>query len=69
MEFASEMLRTSPMGLRMTKQALNTLVDAPSLDAALLMEDRQQVILLETDDHTEAVAAFRGRRDPTYSDQ
>ena len=69
MEFASEMLRTSPMGLRMTKQALNALIDAPSLDAALVMEDRQQVMLLETYDHTEAVAAFRERRDPTYSDQ
>jgi enoyl-CoA hydratase/carnithine racemase len=69
MEFASEMLRTSPMGLRMTKQALNMLIDAPSLDAALMMEDRQQVILLETHDHREAVAAFRERRDPTYSDQ
>ena len=69
MEFASEMLRTSPMGLRMTKQALNALIDAPSLDAALMMEDRQQVILLETQDHTEAVAAFREQRDPNYSDQ
>jgi enoyl-CoA hydratase/carnithine racemase len=63
------MLRTSPMGLRMTKQVLNTLIDAPSLDAALMMEDRQQVILLETHDHAEAVAAFRERRDPSYSDQ
>jgi enoyl-CoA hydratase/carnithine racemase len=68
-EFASEMLRTSPMGLRMTKQALNMLIDAPSLEAALAMEDRQQVILLETRDHAEAVAAFRERRDPSYSDQ
>ena len=69
MEFASEMLRTSPMGLRMTKQAINALIDAPCLDAALMMEDRQQVILLETQDHAEAVAAFRERRDPGYSDQ
>ena len=67
--FAEEMLRVSPMGLRMTKQALNTLIDAPSLDAALMIEDRQQVILLETADHAEAVAAFRERREPTYSDQ
>jgi enoyl-CoA hydratase/carnithine racemase len=67
--FAEEMLRTSPMALRMTKQALNTLIDAPSLDAALMMEDRQQVILLETHDHAEAVTAFHERRDPTYSDQ
>jgi len=68
-ELASEMLRVSPMGLRLTKQALNVLIDAPSLDAALMMEDRQQVILLETNDHAEAVAAFRERRDPSYSDQ
>nr|WP_249158125.1 enoyl-CoA hydratase/isomerase family protein [Bradyrhizobium jicamae] len=67
--FAEDMLLVSPMGLRMTKQALNTLIDAPSLDAALMMEDRQQVILLETHDHAEAVAAFRERRDPTYGDQ
>jgi hypothetical protein len=33
------------------------------------MEDRQQVILLETGDHAEAVAAFRERRDPSYDDQ
>jgi hypothetical protein len=63
------MLNVSPMGLRLTKQALNVLVDAPSLDAALMMEDRQQVILLETNDHTEAVAAFRERRAPSYDDQ
>ncbi|RXH04318.1 enoyl-CoA hydratase/isomerase family protein [Bradyrhizobium vignae] len=69
LELAEDMLRVSPMGLRMTKQALNTLIDAPSLDAALMMEDRQQVILLETHDHAEAVAAFRERRTPTYSDQ
>jgi enoyl-CoA hydratase/carnithine racemase len=69
LEFASEMLRVSPMGLRLTKQALNVLIDAPSLDAALMMEDRQQVMLLETNDHAEAIAAFRERRDPSYSDQ
>jgi len=68
LDFAAEMLRVSPMGLRLTKQALNVLIDAPSLEAALMMEDRQQVILLETHDHAEAVAAFRERRDPSYSD-
>lgn len=66
---AAEMVRASPMGLRMTKQTLNALIDAPGLDAALMIEDRQQVILLETDDHREAVAAFRERRDPGYTDQ
>lgn len=67
--FAAEMAGASPMGLRMTKQTLNALVDAPSLDTALMIEDRQQVVLLETADHREAVAAFRERRGPVYSDQ
>ena len=66
---AEDMLRTSPMGLRMTKEALNSEVDAPSLDAALAIEDRQQVILLETSDHQEAVAAFREKRAPNYWDR
>jgi enoyl-CoA hydratase/carnithine racemase len=67
--FAAEMARASPMGLRLTKQTLNALIDAPGIDAALMIEDRQQVILLETSDHREAVAAFRERRDPSYSDR
>ncbi len=69
LEFAGEMTRASPMGLRLTKQTLNALIDAPSLDTALTMEDRQQVILLETSDHQEAVAAFREKRRPVYQDQ
>ncbi|MEH2476541.1 enoyl-CoA hydratase/carnithine racemase [Nitrobacteraceae bacterium AZCC 2299] len=67
--FAAEMTRASPMGLRLTKQALNALIDAPSLDTALMMEDRQQVILLETSDHREAVSAFREKRHPSYQDR
>lgn len=65
---AADMLRASPFGLRMTKETLNATVDAPSLDAALTLEDRQQVILLETADFGEAVAAFRERRPPAYRD-
>jgi len=69
LDFAAEMVRASPMGLRLTKQTLNALIDAPSLDTALTMEDRQQVILLETSDHQEAVSAFREKRNPVYRDQ
>jgi enoyl-CoA hydratase/carnithine racemase len=66
MEFASDMLRASPLGLSMTKETLNILVDAQSLDAALVAEDRAQVMLTGTADHKEAVAAFLERRDPRY---
>ena len=65
---AADMLRGSPMGLRMTKETLNLAIDAPGLEAALTFEDRQQVMLLATADHAEAVAAFREKRAPSYRD-
>ncbi|MDB5873320.1 MAG: enoyl-CoA hydratase [Ramlibacter sp.] len=68
MEYARDMLKAAPMGLRMTKESLNILVDAPSLEAALVIEDRQQVLLTGTADHREAVAAFLGRREARYTD-
>ncbi len=69
LSLASDMLRASPMGLRMTKETLNAEIDAPSLDAGLTLEDRQQVMLLETADFREAVAAFREKRLPSYQDR
>ena len=69
LELAGDMLNASPMGLRMTKESLNMEIDAPSLDAALTYEDRQQVMLLETADHREAVAAFKQKRQPRYEDR
>lgn len=66
---ADEMLATSPWGLRLSKQALNLNVDAQSLDAAMAIEDRQQVILSATEDHKEALAAFLGKRPPAYRER
>jgi enoyl-CoA hydratase/carnithine racemase len=65
---AEDMLKAAPMGLRMTKEAINAEIDAPSLEAALAIEDRQQVILIDTDDHREAVKAFREKRTPAFRD-
>ena len=65
---AEDMLKTAPMGLRLTKEAINAEIDAPSLEAALAIEDRQQVILIDTDDHREAVKAFLEKRAPAYRD-
>ncbi|HEV2597132.1 enoyl-CoA hydratase/isomerase family protein [Sphingopyxis sp.] len=66
---ADEMLATSPYGLRLSKQALNLNIDAPSLDAAMAIEDRQQVILSATEDHREALAAFLEKRAPEYRER
>lgn len=66
---ADEMLTTAPWGLRLSKQALNLNLDAPSLEAAMAIEDRQQVILGATEDHEEALKAFLQKRPPEYSDR
>jgi enoyl-CoA hydratase/carnithine racemase len=66
---ADEMLATSPHGLRLSKQALNLNIDAQSLDAAMAIEDRQQVILSATEDHREALAAFLEKRAPEYRER
>jgi enoyl-CoA hydratase/carnithine racemase len=66
---AGDMLRGSPLGLRMTKETLNLVIDAPSLEAALTLEDRQQVMLIATQDHEEAVAAVKAKRPPVYRNE
>ena len=68
LQLADDMLRAAPLGLRMTKESINSSLNAGSLENALLMEDRQQVILLDTEDHREAVRAFRDKRPAVYQD-
>lgn len=63
------MLANAPMGLRLTKEGLAFAVDAPSLDAAMALEDRQQVLTAQTRDHREAMAAFLERRTPVWEDR
>jgi enoyl-CoA hydratase/carnithine racemase len=65
---AEEMLATAPMGLRLSKDALNRNIDAPGFEAALAIEDRQQVLLAQTKDSREAVAAFLDKRPPDFKD-
>ncbi|NWG54719.1 MAG: enoyl-CoA hydratase/isomerase family protein [Hydrogenophilaceae bacterium] len=63
------MLANTPMGLRLTKDAINFSIDAPSMDAAMAMEDRQQVLTAQTHDHREALSAFLEKRPPNYADK
>jgi len=67
--FVDDMLLTAPMGLRLTKEALNFSVDAPSLEAAMATEDRHQSLLALTDDSIEAGLAFMEKREPDYKDR
>lgn len=66
---AADMLLASPMGLRLSKDALNRNIDAPGFEAALALEDRQQILLSMTEDYAEARRAFMEKRAPEYRDR
>jgi enoyl-CoA hydratase/carnithine racemase len=63
------MLSNAPWGLRLSKQALNLNLDAPSLEAAMAIEDRHQAMLSATKDHKEAMSAFVEKRAPNYTER
>jgi len=67
MELAEEMLKKSPIGLRMTKKAINLSLDSPSLDTIIQFENSSQVITFSSKDMNEASSAFFEKRDPKYS--
>jgi enoyl-CoA hydratase len=58
LEIARRMLAKSPMGLRLTKESLNQNLDAPSLEAAVELENRNQSMLCCSPDFFRAVEAF-----------
>jgi enoyl-CoA hydratase len=58
--------RNSPVGVRLTKQVVQLNVDAPSLEAAIALENRNQVLAVQTADMSEALSAFREKRTPRF---
>ena len=67
-ELAGRMLRNTPLGLRLTKECLKHSIDAGSLEQAIAMEDRNQVVAVGTKDFREGVAAFLQKREARFED-
>jgi enoyl-CoA hydratase/carnithine racemase len=65
--FAADMLRATPLALRLTKEALGLAIDAGSMEAVMAMEDRNQVLCTQGEDFAEGVAAFLEKRTPSYT--
>jgi enoyl-CoA hydratase/carnithine racemase len=65
---AQDMLATSPMGLRLTKEGLNLSIDANSLEAAIAFEDRGQILCASAGLFEEGINAFLDKREAVYDD-
>jgi enoyl-CoA hydratase len=61
LELAGQISANSALGVQMTKRALQLNTDAPGLDAALEVENRNQVITHATDEAVAARARWGGR--------
>jgi enoyl-CoA hydratase len=65
--FVKDMLHATPIGLRLTKEALNMAIDAGGLEAVIAMEDRNQILCTQGEDFAEGIAAFLEKRAPKYA--
>ncbi len=59
--YVDEMLAASAMGLRMTKEGLNLAIDAPSLEAAMAIENRNQLMCSSSSEFRERIETFTKR--------
>lgn len=64
---AEQIAANTPFGVMLTKRVLHQNVDAPSLTAALEVENRNQVLTTRTEDMSEALQAFLDKRPPRYT--
>ncbi len=64
--YIDDMLTTSPMGLRLTKEGLDMAIDATSLESAMAIENRNQILCSQSDDFKEGMRAFIEKRTPNY---
>jgi enoyl-CoA hydratase len=63
---AELILRNSPMGVRLTKEVMWSALEITSQHAAMDLENRTQVLLLQTADQREALDAYRDKRPPDF---
>ena len=66
---AHDILRNAPAAVAMTKEGMWSALEISSLQGAMDVENRQQVMLSATEDHVEAMRAFVERREPRFQNR
>jgi enoyl-CoA hydratase/carnithine racemase len=61
-----ELLKAPPLSMSLTKQGMWLALEMPSFDAAIELENRQQILTVMTEDADEARRAYVGKTTPTY---
>jgi len=66
---AAEIMRNTPFGVALTKEGMWSALEIPGMQAAIDLENRQQIMASATADHTEAMRAFLDKRAPNYENR
>jgi enoyl-CoA hydratase len=66
---ADEIMRNTPFGVALTKEGMWSALEIPGMQAAIDMENRQQIMASATADHAEAMKAFLEKRPPSYQNR
>ncbi|MGH1504854.1 MAG: enoyl-CoA hydratase/isomerase family protein [Acidimicrobiales bacterium] len=64
---AEQVMGNAPMGVAMTKEGMWSALEIPGMQAAIDLENRQQIMLSQTADHPEAMRAFLEKRAPDFT--
>jgi enoyl-CoA hydratase len=64
---AQQIMLNSPFGVALTKEGMWSALEIPGMQAAIDLENRQQIMASATSDHREAIRAFLEKRPPNYT--
>jgi enoyl-CoA hydratase len=66
---AEEIMQNAPFAVTLTKEGMWSALEIPGLQAAIDLENRQQIMATATFDHREAMTAFVERRPPEFQNR
>lgn len=64
---AHQVMQNTPFGVALTKEGMWSALEIPGMQAAIDLENRQQIMASATNDHREAMSAFLEKRPPSYT--